>query len=218
MTIVLRLALCLGCFSLILTSSVDAQLINQQVDRVGWQSGFSESFGLQWGLRGNNFQFQTGGPPLIPPFGPPVQPSSIGFNAPGGSLRLFGGQSSSQSIVGTSASVTTMNGVPGMIQDQSLRPFVTGFTPVVGAANAPLAPIAHARQQTLSRISDAAASAKLEKLQRYLRRAERGEEENNLRMAIANYRLAIGIAPPEIAAQIHRHVRGLKASREASIK
>ena len=210
-----RLVALLVCLGWIEHSSVEAQLIRQQVDNVGWQSGFSESFGLQWGLRGPNFQFQTGGPPLIPPFGPPVVPSSIGLGGPGGSLRLFGGQSSSQSVVGTSASVTTMNGVPGMIQDQTLRPFVTGFTPVVGAANTPLASIAHAREQTLSRISEAAANAKLEKLQRYLRRAERGEEQENRRMALANYRLALGMAPPSIANQIRQRMAWLKQTSAA---
>jgi hypothetical protein len=50
-------------------------------------------------------------------------------------------QGSTRSLTSTSASVTTMNGVPGFISATTLRPFVTGLIPVVGDYGGAAAPI-----------------------------------------------------------------------------
>lgn len=188
-------------------------LVGNQVGNTVGSSSFFESTGVAWSLRGPGFHAQFGGgPPLLPPFGPPLNASSVGVGFGGGGvsggLRLFGGQSSSSSLVGTSASVTTLDGAPGQIQSGAVRPFVTGFTPIVG--NYPVQPndgIAASRQTVLQSIAESKAAAQNVKLQRYLRRAERADSEGNLRMARANYRLALPLASPPLRAEIIRRLR-----------
>lgn len=154
-------------------------------------------------------------------FGPPINPSRITLPVPGGRLSIFGGQSSSRSIVSQSASVTTMDGVPGSIVSQQLTPFVTGVTPVVGGrgpggsgsgsgsglGSVPVAGSA-ATQQVVRRISESAAARQNATLQRFLRRAELGQRRGNVRMMRANYRSAMRIADPATAARIAEVLRG----------
>ena len=148
-------------------------------------------------------------------FGPPINPSRITLPVPGGRLSIFGGQSSSRSIVSQSASVTTMDGVPGSIVSQQLTPFVTGVTPVVGGrgpggsglGSVPVAGSA-ATQQVVRRISESAAAKQNATLQRFLRRAELGQRRGNVRMMRANYRSAMRIADPATAARIAELLRG----------
>ena len=84
------------------------------VQRLG--DGFFESFGVHWGLNWKNGFFRFGGPGAgVPPFG----------------------QGYRQSLVGQMPILTLTNGIPGFIADQSISPFVTGWTPVVGNNSIP---------------------------------------------------------------------------------
>lgn len=187
------------------------QLVTTGVGNSNLQSGFSESFGVDLSLRGNNFVFQQGGGPLLPAFGPPINPSRIGIGGPGGGLSIFGGQSSSRSITSQSASVTSLDGTPGSIVSQQLTPFVTGLTPVVGSQTGA---VAAARGETLRRISESQLASRDAKLRTYLRRAERAQESGNLRMARANYRLAFGLANFQLKQQIQNRVENLSPSKK----
>lgn len=105
---------------------------------VGYSSlghSYYESIGVQWGLRGNGWFFNFGGPPLAPPFGgfDPGSGASFGFSGPRGFFNVTAAQGSSRSLVGSAPSVTVMNGGTGFFSDTLQRPFVTGFVPVVGA-------------------------------------------------------------------------------------
>jgi hypothetical protein len=189
-----------------------AQMVTQNVGNIGLNSGFGESLGVGWWLQGPNFDFRTGGPPLQSPFGPQVQPSSIGtgFSGDGfsGGLTLFGGQASTRSISSTSASVTSMNGFPGSIQSGTVRPFVTGFTPVVGDyPMPPVDPTAAIRQAQLDSIALSKMKSQNKRLQQYLERAERAEKSGDIKMARANYRRALMLADPELQMQIRARMQ-----------
>jgi hypothetical protein len=143
---------------------------------------------------------------LAPEFGgvPSGVSTGIGFRGVGfrgggfsGSLGLSLGQSSSRSITSTSASVTTLDGVPGFISDTVTRPFVTGFIPIVGDYPQPLdhqAIFAQQQQQAWNRARRSQENIRNRSLEKYLRRAYRAAEEGNKRMSRANFRRAIGIA------------------------
>jgi hypothetical protein len=94
---------------------------------------FYEQFGTRWGLHGNGWFFQFGGP-VAPPFGgfDPNAGATFGFAGPNGYFNLFAGQGSSTTLSGQTPMVTVMNGGTGAFYDQTLRPFVTGIVPVVG--------------------------------------------------------------------------------------
>jgi hypothetical protein len=99
-------------------------------------TSYYESVAVQWGLRGNGWFFNFGGPPPVPMFGgyDPGAGANFGFSGPRGYFNLTAAQGSSRSLVGTAPSVTVMNGGTGYFSDSVVRPFVTGFVPVVGAA------------------------------------------------------------------------------------
>jgi hypothetical protein len=193
--------------SIFALTDANAQMVTQGVGNIGLGSGFGESFGVGWWLHGPNFDFRTGGPPLQVPFGPQVQPSSIGLGFVGGGfsgcLALYAGQASTSSISGTSASVTSMDGFPASIQSGTVRPFVTGFTPVVGQyPMPPMDPTAAIRQTQLDKIAWSKMKSQNERLQRYINRAERAEKSGDTKMARANYRRALMLASPELQMQI----------------
>lgn len=100
---------------------------------------FYESNGINFGFDNGAIRFQQG-PPPIPQFGgyDPNAGANFGFSirGPGGAMN-FGislGQGSSRSISTTTPTVVVPNGGTAMLFDGSLRPFVTGFVPVVGSA------------------------------------------------------------------------------------
>jgi len=95
---------------------------------------FYEHFGTSWGIRGNGWFFQFGGGGAVPPFGgfDPNAGANFGFAGPNGFLNISAGQGSSTTFSGQAPMVTVMNGGTGAFFDQTLRPFVTGITPVVG--------------------------------------------------------------------------------------
>jgi hypothetical protein len=127
------------------------QQVTVTVPRVGVQDSFYENFGVGWGGRwsgpGGHGFFNWGPGGVRPPFAPGFSPSGgFGFGLGGfgrggsGWLGFYGASGSSRSIAMDSASLTVPNGGVGMIQDATLRPFVTGFEPVVGQyATSPVA-------------------------------------------------------------------------------
>ncbi len=94
---------------------------------------FHEHIGVNWGLRGNGWFFQFGGP-VAPPFGgfDPNAGATFGFGGPKGFLNITASQGSSTTFSGQTPMVTVANGGTGAFFDQTVRPFVTGVIPVVG--------------------------------------------------------------------------------------
>jgi hypothetical protein len=198
-----------------------AQLIQTTVPLQTFNDSYGESANVSWSLNGPNWFANFGGNgPLLPPFGgvPAGLSTGVGFRAGGvsGNLGLTLGQTSSRSINSTSASVTTMDGVPGFISSTITRPFVTGFTPIVGSY--PTIPnhaatIASRDQQQFDRIRQSEQNLKNKSLQKYISRAERAEGEGNKRMARANYRRAIGIAAEPLRSELKLRLREVMANR-----
>jgi len=99
---------------------------------------FSENFNLGWGINGPGFNFNWNGGNANPPFGPfdPNGGAQFGgaFHAGpfSGGFRLNAGQAADTTLVSQTPSVTVMNGQTGYFSDTTIRPFVTGFIPVVG--------------------------------------------------------------------------------------
>jgi hypothetical protein len=182
---------------------------------------------IGWSVRGPHaFANFGGGGPLLPPFGggdPNAGLSGgVGFAGSGvsGGLRFNFAQGSSRSISSTTPSVTTMNGVPGSMNSGVVRPFVTGLTPVVGdyaGALAPLESAAQVRQQIgqqqILSLRQSQAALQNKKLDEYLRRIERAETDGNKRMARANYRGAIAIAPEPLRTQLAMRMREMMAKQ-----
>jgi hypothetical protein len=113
-----------------------AQQVNVQTPFNGVGHSLYEQIGVNWGVRGNGWFFNFGGPPPVPPFGgyDPGAQANFGFGGPNGFLNITAGQGSDRSIVSSSPSVTVMNGGTGYFSDTIQRPFVTGLIPVVGSA------------------------------------------------------------------------------------
>jgi len=202
-------------------TNVRAQMIHTTVPFTTINSDYFESSGVQWSLRGPNWFANFGGQgPLLPPFGN-ADPGAglrggLGFSRGGvsGSLGFHFAQGSSRSITSTTPSLTTMDGYPGSISFGVVRPFVTGFTPIVGDFNGAVAPLnaAHQagdqlRQQQWSALRQSQAVLQNRKLEQYLRRAARAESDGNKRMARANYRGAIAIAPEPLKSQLQARLK-----------
>lgn len=208
-----------------LAPAVHGQMIYTETpfQRIG--SSYSQGGSIGWSLQGPNwFANFGGGGPLLPPFGPadPGGGLSGGFGFGGGGvsgqLGFQFGQSSSRSNVSTTPSLTTTDGYPGSISSGVVRPFVIGFTPVVGQldqATAPLQQAAAAQQQIGQSQRSALLKSQIElqdrKLAKYLQRAERAESDGNKRMARANYRLAIGIAAEPLRSELKRRMAEMLA-------
>src|SRR5262245_37290262 len=121
------------------TASARGQQANIEVPFGATGDSFFEQIGLSWGLRGNGWFFNFGGPPPAPPFGgfDPNAGANFGFAGPGGFFSLTAGLGSTLSFSGQAPSVTVMNGATGFFSDTVQRPFVTGIIPVVGTPVAP---------------------------------------------------------------------------------
>ena len=113
------------------------QMINTTTPLNQIGSSFYENTGVKWSIRGPNFFANFGGAAL-PPFGNPDPNSGlrtgVGFSngRTSGNLGFTFAQGSNRTITSSAPSVTTMNGVPGSFTSQTIRPFVTGITPIVG--------------------------------------------------------------------------------------
>ena len=192
---------------LIGVSGANAQWIHSPTPFQTFNDNYSQGGSVHWSVNGPHGVTHFGGNgPLAPPFGggPAGVSGGIGFGGIGlggggvsGGLGFNFGQFSSRSISSTTSSLTVTDGVPGSIQSTIIRPFVTGFTPIVGSY--PEMPnhaqrIAQQDQQQFLRIQQSHQNLKNKSLQKYLSRAERAEKDGNQRVARANYRRAIGIA------------------------
>lgn len=127
-------------------------------------------------------------------------------------------QSSNQTITSTSASVTSLDGFPASIASQTIRPFVTGFTPVVSgyAYGTPTRDnssqqMFQANQQSQMNYlrSRAAANANVrqDRAMQSFQRGWRAEQSGNLRQARANYRSALAVAQGPLRVQVLQRMR-----------
>jgi hypothetical protein len=209
--------------------TADAQMVQTATPFQTFGSSFYEQNGVNWSLRGPNFFANSGGG-VAPPFGNPDLNAGLrtgfGFGGGGGisgSLGFNFAQGSSRTMTSTTPSVTTMNGYPGTISSQTLRPFVTGVTPVIGG-NSFGAPVSsnvssqmfnsHQQSQAMQRRSRAQAGmqAKQQKAVEAFERGIQAESEGNLRKARANYRKALASDQGPLRQQImvKMHARGWK--------
>ncbi len=142
--------------------------------------GFGVNFGFRHDTPNSQMFFNNGLGQAVPAFGgfDPGAQSTFGLQGRRGNwswnLGLTGGQGSSRSSVTTTPMLTLPNGGFGFINDTSVRPFVTGVIPVVGAG-AMAAQAEENRQRFRQQFASAAAIVK-EK-----RRAE--EEKRAYKMA-----------------------------------
>jgi hypothetical protein len=139
----LRRELCLLALGTLLCSPL--HLSGQQVvvgtPLFGVNDSFFEQFQLGWGFRGGGSigPLSFGGlSPALPPFGnfDPASGAGFGVARRWGNGEFFFNLSAAQgrrtSMTMTAPSMTLTNGVPGLLQDVSVRPFVTGLVPIVG--------------------------------------------------------------------------------------
>ena len=161
----------------------------------------------------------------VAPFGNPDPNAGLrtgfGFNRGGfsGNFGLTLNQGSSRSSVTTAPSVTTTNGIPGTISDQTLRPFVTSVTPVVGGGvllpqsqqtnetQQFLQSYQHAQNTHVQQRRIANANVKQERAYTDFERGLKAEKEGNLKMARANYRNALGAAQGPLRIEILKRMR-----------
>jgi hypothetical protein len=203
-----------------------AQQVTGGVPFQSFGAGYSQSTGINWSLGGPNWFANTNNQ-VVPPFGPSLANTGtsggFGFGGNGfsGGLSFNFAQGSNRSIVSAAPSMTTTSGYPGSFFSGEVRPFVTGLTPIVGSyldtQNA-MSQLATADQQgKLSSIAQANADRQNEKLRSYLRRAERAESEGDMKMARANYRLALPLADPELRAMIQKTLSDRFSGKSRSI-
>ena len=128
-----------------LLSVCDAQQVYTTTPLVRSSDSYYESFGTDWGFsrRGPNgyMFFNRGGANTgIPSVGgyDPNAVGRFGFGSRGANggfyFNAWAGQGSNRSITSTSPGLMLRNGGVGYVQDISVRPFVTGLIPVVGAS------------------------------------------------------------------------------------
>ncbi len=119
---------------------------------------FWERTGIGWGLSGRGWSFHNGGPGPAPKFGgyDANSDAHFGFGGRSGDLswtfNMLAGQGHSRSVVSQVPSVTVMNGQTGQVFDGRIRPFVTGFIPVVGHGGSP-GPVIVPWQQRLQQLN-----------------------------------------------------------------
>ncbi|MEL6109839.1 MAG: hypothetical protein AAFU85_27840 [Planctomycetota bacterium] len=200
-----------ACSVVLLAVFAQMAVAQQVVTSVPFQNlnnSFYESTGINWSLQGNNwFANFGGGPPLLPAFGNPDPNaglrSGVAFQRGGvsGSLGFSFAQGSNRSSVSTTPSVTTLNGAPGSISSQTISPFVTGITPVVGGYYGnPTEDNVSTQMLRSHQASQAAylqsrvqanANAKQKRANEAFQRGLQAEDQGNLKMARANYRIAL---------------------------
>jgi hypothetical protein len=206
-------------------SNLRAQTVQTTVPLQQFGSTFFEQQAVQWSVQGPNF-FAQSGAPAVAPFGNPSAVSNAGTRVGvgrtngrvRGSLGLSLAQGSRRTISSGSASVTTLNGQPGSISSQTLRPFVTGLSPVL-AGNSFGAPATQnasrqlfaAGQQTQAAVlrSRFAANqmAQQRRAEQAFERGLRAENAGDLRQARANYRNALAADRGPLRIQILRRLK-----------
>ncbi len=201
-----------------------AQMINTAApfQQIGSNSFDNNQFGFS--LQGPNFfaNINPGNNPA--PFAPEAVNSGVSGglrqnfgNGVSGNLRFNFAQGSSQTLSSTTPSVTTMNGVPGSIVSQTVTPFVTGVTPVVGSypvLNNPTLISQQLIQQQLMAVQQSNYQQRVEQLEESIERAERAASQGKVKMARANYLNAIRIAPEPLRSSLQQRMTAvLKQSR-----
>ncbi|MCA9138487.1 MAG: hypothetical protein KDB00_17065 [Planctomycetales bacterium] len=202
------------------SSSAQSMVTSAPLQRIG--SGYYEQSGARWSLRGPNF-FATSGGGVLPQFGNPGAGFSSGFGFGGGgglsgSLAFNFAQGSGQSITSTTPSITTMNGFPGAISSGTIRPFVTGVTPVVGGysygqpvtenfSNQMFDAYQQAQARQLRQRAQASVDAQQRRAEEAFRRGMAAESDGDLKMARANYRKALSVDQGPLRDQIIEKMR-----------
>lgn len=127
---------------LAIVDTLPAQQVTVSTPLIGVQDNFYEHFNIGWSFRSRSprsSMFFNFGSPAIPPFGGfnPNADARIGIAQQWGDpvfgLGIRAGTGRTATMTMTAPMITMMNGVPGSIQDVTMRPFVTGLIPVVGA-------------------------------------------------------------------------------------
>jgi hypothetical protein len=128
-------ALGIAAVALALAANAHAQQVVVATPHPTVSSSFYEQIGVQWGIRGNGWFANFGGPPPVPPFGgfDPNAGASFGFGGNNGFLNFTAGQGASTTFTSQTPMVTMPNGGFATFNDQVLRPFVTSVIPVVGS-------------------------------------------------------------------------------------
>jgi hypothetical protein len=112
---------------LMTTNRAVAQQVTVGTPMVGVSNGFHENIGVGFGFRlPGGVSFTNGGPNGL------NGGAGLRMGGPNGFLNIAADQGSSRSMSTVSPSVTVMNGGTGAIYDVTWRPFVIGFTPIVG--------------------------------------------------------------------------------------
>lgn len=205
-----------------------AQLVVQQVPFQSAGSSYYDGTGLTWGINGPGFFANFNGNGAVPPFGN-FDPNAgartgIGFrNGPwSGHLGLSLNQGSSRSNQSTTASLITIDGFPGSISNQTVRPFVTGVVPIVGGAPAgfiqDLPPVTSTGQESLAGVArqqltdvqrrqQANHDTRQKAAYQSFRRGLKAEQEGKLRMARANYQNALRVAEGELRIEVLKRIQ-----------
>ena len=124
-------------------------------------------------------------------------------------------------MTSVSPSITTMNGVPGSFSSTVVRPFVTGFVPIVGGypvIQDPGAVASHLGGQQLAALRKSQSNLEYKKLETYLRRAQRAARDGNKRMVRANFRSAIAIARDPLRTHLILQLKQLMNAKERPIE
>ncbi|WP_417747109.1 hypothetical protein [Rosistilla oblonga] len=189
-----------------------AQLLHTATPQQSIGDSYSEQLGIRWGLRGPGWFVNVPNGVGNPAFGgsDPNAGLTGGFASRrgnvSGSLGFQWYQGSNRSMSTVAPSLTTLDGYPGSMFSGSVRPFVTSVTPAVGSFTPPNEGIRQAGLQRQQATLDSIASRKVEihneKAEQYWSRALRAEQQGNLKMARANYRLALPHASGSLRAEI----------------
>jgi len=146
-----------------------AQQVQVTTPLVNANQSFYEQIGVSWGIKrggpNGGFSFNFGSPGATAPafggFNPNSQANfGFGVRSKGGSgfFNLTAGQGSNRSIISSAPTLMLQNGIPGMVQDVSVRPFVTSFTPVVGGRTTVPLTFTSPLEERLGRLRQQAAS------------------------------------------------------------
>lgn len=172
---------------------------------------FFEGIGTSWGIRGNGFTFQFGGPQIpLPPAGQP----DMGAGLTGGlawigpsattHLNFHALQGSRSSMISQTPSVTLPNGGTAYIGDASMSPFVISVIPVVGGfapmgfmGPEPIVPMPTNPWAAVASAADAERWATWQRIAAEHSARQRRDELPDPPAAEVNARAAIGTALPE---------------------
>jgi len=192
-------------------AAVHAQQVTVGAPTHTISNSFFEGIGTSWGIRGNGFNFQFGGPQIpLPPAGRP----DMGAGLTGGlawigpsataHLNFHALQGSRSSVISQTPSVTLPNGGTAYIGDASMSPFVISVIPVVGGfapmgfmGPEPIAPLPANPWASVASAADAERWAAWQRVAaEHAARQDRGELPDPPAAAV-NAQAAVGTALPE---------------------